>query len=286
MCSCVTLFNLWLLILLFCVDFFFLMIRRPPRSTRTYTLFPYTTLVRSHRPTGPGVPGLGVRAVNGRRLPHELAGRAVLETRHGTGGVDLVLQASGGIVEPIATPALGILDHPQPVGIVVDMARRALHAVAGQRHAGQAAAFVEVARLDEAAGRRRGDAVVRVVVDGGLRAVRTLAPQHAAETVVEESGKDGSPVTGAAAHGQALPQAAVRVVHVFRDGGLSVEDAATDRADGSVTGLLTDVAAQVVAVFGELDLCPVRADGAPVLDLRLGNLLGRAPPATFQEPNG
>src|SRR3546814_15069437 len=27
---------------------FFLMIRRPPRSTRTYTLFPYTTLFRSH----------------------------------------------------------------------------------------------------------------------------------------------------------------------------------------------------------------------------------------------
>src|SRR3546814_6632249 len=35
--------------------FFFLMIRRPPRSTRTDTLFPYTTLFRSqsfanHRP--------------------------------------------------------------------------------------------------------------------------------------------------------------------------------------------------------------------------------------------
>src|SRR3546814_12603874 len=27
--------------------FFFLMIRRPPRSTRHYTLFPYTTLFRS-----------------------------------------------------------------------------------------------------------------------------------------------------------------------------------------------------------------------------------------------
>src|SRR3546814_17343824 len=26
---------------------FFLMLRRPPRSTRTYTLFPYTTLFRS-----------------------------------------------------------------------------------------------------------------------------------------------------------------------------------------------------------------------------------------------
>src|SRR3546814_1553678 len=29
--------------------FFFLMIRLPPRSTRTDTLFPYTTLFRSHR---------------------------------------------------------------------------------------------------------------------------------------------------------------------------------------------------------------------------------------------
>src|SRR3546814_12577328 len=29
------------------VDMFFLMIRRPPRSTRTDTLFPYTTLFRS-----------------------------------------------------------------------------------------------------------------------------------------------------------------------------------------------------------------------------------------------
>src|SRR3546814_11485646 len=30
--------------------FFFLMIRRPPRSTRTDTLFPYTTLFRSRPP--------------------------------------------------------------------------------------------------------------------------------------------------------------------------------------------------------------------------------------------
>src|SRR3546814_10925870 len=34
--------------------FFFLMIRRPPRSTRTDTLFPYTTLFRS--PGGRGRP--------------------------------------------------------------------------------------------------------------------------------------------------------------------------------------------------------------------------------------
>src|SRR3546814_11997654 len=31
------------------LNFFFLMIRRPPRSTRTDTLFPYTTLFRSER---------------------------------------------------------------------------------------------------------------------------------------------------------------------------------------------------------------------------------------------
>src|SRR3546814_9130822 len=35
----------------FCLCFF-LMIRRPPRSTRTDTLFPYTTLFRSHQHLG------------------------------------------------------------------------------------------------------------------------------------------------------------------------------------------------------------------------------------------
>src|SRR3546814_9572619 len=41
----------------FCL-FFFLMIRRPPRSTRTDTLFPYTTLFRSELGiTSPPAPG-------------------------------------------------------------------------------------------------------------------------------------------------------------------------------------------------------------------------------------
>src|SRR3546814_16645898 len=49
---CLCFFNL----LAFLFIIFFLMIRRPPRSTRTDTLFPYTTLFRSsvapaeHRP--------------------------------------------------------------------------------------------------------------------------------------------------------------------------------------------------------------------------------------------
>src|SRR3546814_15630196 len=38
---------LFIVILSLVCIFFFLMIRRPPRSTRTDTLFPYTTLFRS-----------------------------------------------------------------------------------------------------------------------------------------------------------------------------------------------------------------------------------------------
>src|SRR3546814_1971557 len=40
------------------------MIRRPPRSTRTDTLFPYTTLFRS--PAGLGNPGAGLRCHPGQ----------------------------------------------------------------------------------------------------------------------------------------------------------------------------------------------------------------------------
>src|SRR3546814_1797772 len=42
------------------IFFFFLMIRRPPRSTRTDTLFPYTTLFRSLRTQGHPHPALRV----------------------------------------------------------------------------------------------------------------------------------------------------------------------------------------------------------------------------------
>src|SRR3546814_11421078 len=45
-----------------CLLFFFLIIRRPPRSTRTDTLFPYTTLFRSLGTRGPAP----VRAVTAR----------------------------------------------------------------------------------------------------------------------------------------------------------------------------------------------------------------------------
>src|SRR3546814_20445935 len=43
------------------MSFFFLMIRRPPRSTRTDTLFPYTTLFRSKSPVQPWIAWILVR---------------------------------------------------------------------------------------------------------------------------------------------------------------------------------------------------------------------------------
>src|SRR3546814_19643085 len=67
--------------------FFFLMIRRPPRSTRTDTLFPYTTLFRSvlkkggcsRGCSGFALHGLGVakaaRSKQINRAGVELAGR-------------------------------------------------------------------------------------------------------------------------------------------------------------------------------------------------------------------
>src|SRR3546814_18449211 len=44
--------KLMVVYVLFSLFFFFLMIRRPPRSTRTDTLFPYTTLFRSSPSVG------------------------------------------------------------------------------------------------------------------------------------------------------------------------------------------------------------------------------------------
>src|SRR3546814_18100389 len=44
--------------------FFFLMIRRPPRSTRTDTLFPYTTLFRSYPRLMETVDGVAHRPAN------------------------------------------------------------------------------------------------------------------------------------------------------------------------------------------------------------------------------
>src|SRR3546814_12020404 len=66
---------------LFCVVFFFLMIRRPPRSTRTDTLFPYTTLFRSVEPAG-DASGSGSRRPVGPSAPHHRRRRRRRGSRH------------------------------------------------------------------------------------------------------------------------------------------------------------------------------------------------------------
>src|SRR3546814_20576625 len=57
--------------------FFFLMIRRPPRSTRTDTLFPYTTLFRSSSPWHHASAGQFRSAVAASIHPY---GRTLLQT--------------------------------------------------------------------------------------------------------------------------------------------------------------------------------------------------------------
>src|SRR3546814_20994229 len=48
--------------------FFFLMIRRPPRSTRTDSLFPYTTLFRSFTPNHSSSPSFATDVGSGLQL--------------------------------------------------------------------------------------------------------------------------------------------------------------------------------------------------------------------------
>src|SRR3546814_12365565 len=57
---------------LFVFFIFFLMIRRPPRSTRTDTLFPYTTLFRSPRagPNRSSARQCAIELAGNQRQPH------------------------------------------------------------------------------------------------------------------------------------------------------------------------------------------------------------------------
>src|SRR3546814_17956170 len=84
--------------------FFFLIIRRPPRSTRTDTLFPYTTLFRSRR-AGAGAGRLA--PVRPRRLPCRQADTGVLRL----GGEQLRRAAAAGLLRPPPAVAAPARDH-------------------------------------------------------------------------------------------------------------------------------------------------------------------------------
>src|SRR3546814_2419995 len=71
-----------------CCVFFFLMIRRPPRSTRTDTLFPYTTLFRSQPRGGEAV------AAGQRRARRSGAGRAQSRSEEHTSELQSLMRIS------------------------------------------------------------------------------------------------------------------------------------------------------------------------------------------------
>src|SRR3546814_10712674 len=82
---------------MYCILFFvFLMIQRPPRSTRTDTLFPYTTLFRSddwvRRKTGPMMQPALPRSMNGAGVQSR--------TREHSYAAGAFAVSSGGNVEP------------------------------------------------------------------------------------------------------------------------------------------------------------------------------------------
>src|SRR3546814_13522022 len=77
------------------------MIRRPPRSTRTDTLFPYTTLLRSWL--------LGVANVRGNLVPVVDIGRFLFgeRTQHSDRSRLLVVRQGGGSVALLVDEVLG-----------------------------------------------------------------------------------------------------------------------------------------------------------------------------------
>src|SRR3546814_21102179 len=104
------------------------MIRRPPRSTRTDTLFPYTTLFRSvpHLDRIPAVPGgqqVQNPALEEGRVHAELQGQAppepgaqvvddVAQEGYGLLGV---MHVAGAVLQPEDVPGLG---HMSETGVV------------------------------------------------------------------------------------------------------------------------------------------------------------------------
>src|SRR3546814_6888899 len=73
------------------------MIRRPPRSTRTDTLFPYTTLFRSPGGIDEGVHGVGIALGGGAalRTGRVLPGRMVRQGIAGAVEADILGQGDG-----------------------------------------------------------------------------------------------------------------------------------------------------------------------------------------------
>src|SRR3546814_16036427 len=90
--------------------FFFLMIRRPPRSTRTDTLFPYTTLVRALIPRALEILERETEERVAGEQFRDPGGRVPLRLEVGKPGRDLV--AVDAIGASVRLRALGVDDDP------------------------------------------------------------------------------------------------------------------------------------------------------------------------------
>src|SRR3546814_17106905 len=82
------------------------MIRRPPRSTRTDTLFPYTTLFRSDQARGPGLRGLVVQW-SAAGIAHVRIGQRDDLPRIRRIGEDLLVPGHGGVEHHLADRQAG-----------------------------------------------------------------------------------------------------------------------------------------------------------------------------------
>src|SRR3546814_3951470 len=109
--------------------FFFLMIRRPPRSTRTDTLFPYTTLFRSFVDVARDERALSLLAFDQSLLFQHLHRRADGDSRNAEKVAQLRFgrQLSAGRIGALMNPVLqdGVdLDIAGKVQIFVDLVHR------------------------------------------------------------------------------------------------------------------------------------------------------------------
>src|SRR3546814_15621037 len=91
--------------MIYLILFFCLMIRRPPRSTRTDTLFPYTTLFRSRR---------AGQSAFGHQISRSDAGWAVGRCQAGLGGESTHVGVTPGA--PSAIPATANQRNHAPTG--------------------------------------------------------------------------------------------------------------------------------------------------------------------------
>src|SRR3546814_16802167 len=91
---------------------FFLMIRRPPRSTRTDTLFPYTTLFRSVARRRPPVVGHAARHGRDDRAAEDAAAAALDAESEGADVAALSARPSRCLPDPRdAAPAAAVRNH-------------------------------------------------------------------------------------------------------------------------------------------------------------------------------